>query len=247
MAIACHRPAALLPSCGFQDPLRSARLRKPSEPEEQTEAPAPGVPRCASRSEELDRFLSEQLSALRSPQPRREVRFTPPTRPPAADAPAALRASTCPPNAVRLQASMRLTAEVRSSRSVAGVTWYHISVFDGSRESHYEKRFRQFKAFDALMRRSAVLAKIVPPLPSSGVLGLRHRLDISDFNDKRLDGLQVWLDAVCRNVKVSLVAELFSHVGTKYEKAPYAAAQFPGVPNPRVSDLMLEKDDRVWQ
>lgn len=24
---------------------------------------------------------------------------------------------------------------------------YHISVFDGSRESHYEKRFRQFKAF----------------------------------------------------------------------------------------------------
>jgi len=89
----------------------------------------------------------------------------------------------------------------------AGVTWYTIRFFDGVSESLHVKRYSDCRRFDLVLRNSLVLSKVLPPLPSPGILGLRHMLDIGDFNDRRQHGLQRWLDAILKNVKIPLVRE----------------------------------------
>mmetsp|Transcript_99154 Transcript_99154/g.318160 ORF Transcript_99154/g.318160 Transcript_99154/m.318160 type:complete len:337 (-) Transcript_99154:118-1128(-) len=93
----------------------------------------------------------------------------------------------------------RLEARLASSREIDRVTWYLFKVEENEETRFYMKRFSDFKHLDRALRVAARPGRIIPALPVSGRFGLRHLLDLGDFNRKRLDGLRLYVeDLLCQ-------------------------------------------------
>merc|ERR1711966_282022 len=76
--------------------------------------------------------------------------------------------------------------------------WYKIRLFDGLEERFYSKRFTDFQELDLALKSSGFSP---PYLPTSGLLGLRHRLDLGGFNDTRQLNLERYLQGVLASFK----------------------------------------------
>mmetsp|Transcript_96382 Transcript_96382/g.276825 ORF Transcript_96382/g.276825 Transcript_96382/m.276825 type:complete len:329 (-) Transcript_96382:105-1091(-) len=96
-------------------------------------------------------------------------------------------------------APWRLEARLVSSREIDRVTWYLFKVEENEETRFYMKRFNDFKHLDRVLRVAVRPGRIIPALPSSGRFGLRHLLDLGDFNRKRVDGLRLYVeDLLCQ-------------------------------------------------
>jgi len=93
----------------------------------------------------------------------------------------------------------RLQAKIVAREEVDSVTWYKIRVeYDGT-ERECCKRYNDFMQFDKHLRQwLPCLNDMLPQIPSSGRIGLRHKLDLGTFNDRRQAGLEGFLDAAAR-------------------------------------------------
>mmetsp|Transcript_98140 Transcript_98140/g.246062 ORF Transcript_98140/g.246062 Transcript_98140/m.246062 type:complete len:314 (-) Transcript_98140:45-986(-) len=119
-------------------------------------------------------------------------------RPPvaAAGASAAAPSAASPPSSGLLQWRLgRLVANIVTRKEIDKLTWYSIEFkYDGV-EKVCHKRYKDFVEFDRVMRQQyPALCSCLPQLPPSGVVGLRHKLDLGSFNHRRQIGLQQYLD-----------------------------------------------------
>eukprot|EP00419_Tripos_fusus_P023647 CAMPEP_0172727092 /NCGR_PEP_ID=MMETSP1074-20121228/91485_1 /TAXON_ID=2916 /ORGANISM="Ceratium fusus, Strain PA161109" /LENGTH=297 /DNA_ID=CAMNT_0013554207 /DNA_START=47 /DNA_END=940 /DNA_ORIENTATION=- len=89
---------------------------------------------------------------------------------------------------------VQITGEDKDDLQERGVTFYHISVSDVASGIQWDvrKRYNDFRKLDRKLRCNGELSPI--DLPSKGLMGFRHRLNIGDFNEQRLTGLRTYLD-----------------------------------------------------
>mmetsp|Transcript_21099 Transcript_21099/g.45733 ORF Transcript_21099/g.45733 Transcript_21099/m.45733 type:complete len:361 (+) Transcript_21099:146-1228(+) len=92
----------------------------------------------------------------------------------------------------------RLQATILSSRKLDRVTWYLVRLQDNNDTRFFMRRYSDFRVLDRELRGNPRWQKLLPPLPTRGRFGLRHLLDFGDFNEKRKQGLQRYLDDVVR-------------------------------------------------
>jgi len=222
------------------DPLKMLMGQKKADDQQASQA----LVKPVTRAEHLEAFMAHQL-------PRAATTASPSSSAPLvglgeATAASALtssdRASTATAARRQQVEGSGARATIQSRQDIDGVTWYSIRVWDGTGGCLYHKRYNDFKEFDSRMRaEGSVAAQILPELPSSGTLGLRHKFDVGDFNEKRQEGLQKWLDALTRNFKLSTAQEFFSQ----------DRAQAPRVQRPQVASQSIhdEEDDGTiqWQ
>eukprot|EP00929_Paragymnodinium_shiwhaense_P109139 TRINITY_DN7549_c0_g1_i1.p1 TRINITY_DN7549_c0_g1~~TRINITY_DN7549_c0_g1_i1.p1 ORF type:complete len:376 (+),score=40.80 TRINITY_DN7549_c0_g1_i1:131-1258(+) len=115
----------------------------------------------------------------------------------------------------RRQTSPALRADLLSLVFISqGVTWYTIRVTETRRQWFVRKRYNDFKQFHAKLKNvssqshslisgsssSSALVPGVPPLPPTGLFGLRHRLNLFNFNKNRFNGLQAYLNMLVDRV-----------------------------------------------
>jgi len=89
----------------------------------------------------------------------------------------------------------RLQAKIVAREEIGSVTWYTIKVrYDGI-EKDCRKRYNDFVQFDKYLRTwFPCLKDMLPEIPSSGRVGLRHKLDLGTFNHRRQAGLERFLE-----------------------------------------------------
>jgi len=89
----------------------------------------------------------------------------------------------------------RLQAKIVSREEAGSVTWYTIEVrYDGTQRDCC-KRYSDFVQFNKYLRTRLPCHKDkLPELPSSGVVGLRHKLDLGTFNHRRQVSLEQFLE-----------------------------------------------------
>jgi hypothetical protein len=82
-----------------------------------------------------------------------------------------------------------------------GVHWYTITRVEGGASTQVKRRFNNFRDLDWTLRSSGSIPPegLPPPLPDTGFVGIRHRLGLQGFNQRRLEGLQEYLDALAAN------------------------------------------------
>lgn len=90
-----------------------------------------------------------------------------------------------------------LTIDILSSRMAEkDVMWYSIKVRDHGTTWFLHKRYSDFKALDDSLQVLTWAGVVLPELPPPGLIGLRHRLNIGDFNARRRFGLQQYIEEV---------------------------------------------------
>lgn len=155
----------------------------------------PQVDKTKSRKEQMEDFMAAQMPVKGKDDP------LPASSAAAAGAAGASEAAGEKPG--------RLYITIQSSEENDKITWYTLLVRDvGKSQRTCRKRFNDFKEFDTRMReRSSVLDKVIPALPPAGTLGIRHKLGVGDFNQKRQEGLEQWLQSLAKNCKRQLVED----------------------------------------
>jgi len=131
----------------------------------------------------------------------------------------------------------RLEAIIASRKDIDKLTWYVIELsYDGVQKVCH-KRYNDFVEFDRIMRQQyPALGSCLLDLPPSGVVGLRHKLDIGNFNNSRQRSLQRYLDVaielageqpVRRFLQAQGVptANMFPPCATSWEERQRQAAQ----------------------
>lgn len=91
-------------------------------------------------------------------------------------------------------------AVIVSSREVDKVTWYLMKIEEGYETRLYMKRYSDFKKLDQQLRQEATPGRKLLNLPTAGTFGIRHRFNLGDFNTKREQGLQRYLDQLLQQV-----------------------------------------------
>lgn len=90
---------------------------------------------------------------------------------------------------------MAVQCSIVSSEVVEGRTAYTISVErEGRQRALVRRHYTDFLALDKEETVQGLLPESRPTLPPKGRLGLRHRLDLGSFNEKRRKGLQQYLE-----------------------------------------------------
>merc|ERR1740121_394555 len=72
--------------------------------------------------------------------------------------------------------------------------WYSIRLRDRGQIRYLHKRYTDFRALHEQL--AEVWPRALPRLPPQGLVGMRHRLDIGKFNERRQCGLQSYLEAL---------------------------------------------------
>lgn len=157
----------------------------------------PQVDKTKSRKDQMEDFMAAQMPVKGKDDPL-----------PASSA-AAAGASEATADKAAAEKPGRLYVTIQSSEDKDKITWYTLEVReDGKSRRTSRKRFNDFKEFDARMReKSAVLDKVIPALPPAGTLGIRHKLGVGDFNQKRQDGLETWLQSLAKNCRRQVVED----------------------------------------
>lgn len=83
------------------------------------------------------------------------------------------------------------SVHVESVQRLGNSAWYNIIVMRITRWRCY-KRYSEFKVFDKRLRQHI---QKLPALPGAGLVGLRHKMDMQGFEEKRQSGLQDYLEA----------------------------------------------------
>jgi len=94
----------------------------------------------------------------------------------------------------------KLQATLISSKAIDGVTWYLFKLQENNEARFYMKRFSDFRRLDRVLRSAPRPGRQLPTLPPSGRFGLRHMLDIGDFNRKRAAGLRIYVEDLLTQV-----------------------------------------------
>merc|ERR1712194_838844 len=95
--------------------------------------------------------------------------------------------------------------KIESEEEVANVTYYTIKVTRDCSDTVHKKRYSEFLEFDKLVRSKSALREVLkamPQLPNSGVFGVRHALGLRDFNKRRREGLQTYIDFLMDNLDI---------------------------------------------
>ncbi|CAK0799823.1 unnamed protein product, partial [Prorocentrum cordatum] len=85
------------------------------------------------------------------------------------------------------------TCAIKSRQDLNGITWYEVQVTEGSEERSYLKRYSDFRRLHEQLLADKAKVQEMPQLPTKGVLGVRHKLNLGNFNDKRQEDLQEYL------------------------------------------------------
>jgi len=96
------------------------------------------------------------------------------------------------------------TASIISSRDMQGTTWYLLRVRECGQERFFLKRYRDFAALDSALRArrwGSQDGHVLPRLPDRGLFGLRHALDIGNFNARRQQRLQEYVSVLVSQVR----------------------------------------------
>mmetsp|Transcript_11287 Transcript_11287/g.20026 ORF Transcript_11287/g.20026 Transcript_11287/m.20026 type:complete len:476 (+) Transcript_11287:14-1441(+) len=91
------------------------------------------------------------------------------------------------------------SVEILESCQKHGVHYYQIKVRDDAKDWIVERRYSDFVALDNQLSISGGLER--QALPEKGVFGIRHMLNWHDFNQKRLDSLQDYLQHLLSQTK----------------------------------------------
>lgn len=96
--------------------------------------------------------------------------------------------------------SARITgADKELVNEEGSITFYHIVVHDNDHHWIVHKRYSDFHILDRRLQDSGELTTL--KLPTKGLFGLRHRLDIFNFNEERQEGLQSYLLHLTRQLE----------------------------------------------
>jgi len=97
-----------------------------------------------------------------------------------------------------------------STSEINGVMWYTIQVQEGDTQIYCVKRYTDFVILDRKLRAHvnertwgevhARRVSFIPEMPEAGIFGFRHTFDVGDFNVKRQDGLQKYLDTIVAQI-----------------------------------------------
>lgn len=79
------------------------------------------------------------------------------------------------------------------------ITFYQIAVHDNQHHWTVHKRYSDFHGLDRRLQDTHELTTL--KLPTKGLFGLRHRLDIFHFNEERQEALNTYLVHLCRQVE----------------------------------------------
>lgn len=96
-------------------------------------------------------------------------------------------------------------AQIESEDEVDKVTIYTIRVTRDSSDSVRKKKYNDFLEFDKLLRSKPDLREVLsamPPLPKTGVLGVRHALGFKNYSKDRREGLQTYIDFLMDNLNI---------------------------------------------
>lgn len=96
---------------------------------------------------------------------------------------------------------MSLKLGISDSFDCGGVTQYYIEVEDAGNKWTIQKRFNDVIELDRQLASSGDLSRL--QLPTKGVLGIRHALNIGDFNQRRKIDLNAYLQHLSWQVKHS--------------------------------------------
>lgn len=88
-----------------------------------------------------------------------------------------------------------------------GTTFYLLRVNDSDGERLFLKRYSDFQELDRALRVSVRNPGALPELPETGVFGVRHYMNIGDFNEKRKQRLQEYANSVISQAQGSLDRE----------------------------------------
>lgn len=94
---------------------------------------------------------------------------------------------------------MVIQAEIVGDEADGLTTFYAIKVSDTSHSWKVKRRYSEFVQLDADLASSGSVLKR-DELPEKGTLGIRHRLNLGDFNEKRRTGLDSYLKFLLRQV-----------------------------------------------
>jgi len=97
-----------------------------------------------------------------------------------------------------------------STKRINRVTWYVIRVRQVGAEIYCMKRYNDFASLDMKLRAHANemtwgqvhvwRVNSIPEMPEAGTFGFRQTFDVGDFNVKRLNGLQKYLDTITAQI-----------------------------------------------
>mmetsp|Transcript_47889 Transcript_47889/g.143030 ORF Transcript_47889/g.143030 Transcript_47889/m.143030 type:complete len:312 (-) Transcript_47889:59-994(-) len=93
----------------------------------------------------------------------------------------------------------RITGADQDDASEGKITFYHIAVHENDHHWTVHKRYNDFHCLDQRLQDTGELTTL--RLPTKGLFGLRHRLDIFNFNEERLEGLNTYLLHLTRQVE----------------------------------------------
>mmetsp|Transcript_48035 Transcript_48035/g.126732 ORF Transcript_48035/g.126732 Transcript_48035/m.126732 type:complete len:220 (-) Transcript_48035:360-1019(-) len=109
-----------------------------------------------------------------------------------------------------VRAAGRWQATITSRQVIDSITWYRIQVLYNGVESTCHKRYSDFAELDRRLRLRFPCPKgVLVDLPQGGCVGLRHRLDLGTFNERRQDRLQQYLDKAVQVAGKSLLQCFF--------------------------------------
>lgn len=144
---------------------------------------------------------------------------------------------------------MALQVEITDSRWTGGClthTEYGVKVSDGNRNWTVEKRYSDFVALDGLLREVPGYRR--PTLPQKGCLGIRHRLNIGDFNERRQQGLQQYLSDMAGQVTtladIPCLRDFFYKPGTIETGAPSFRPQ-PSSARPSAAFNAIDPEEKL--
>jgi len=98
--------------------------------------------------------------------------------------------------------SNRLESKLMSCQELHGVTWYIFRIIEGEEYRFYMKRYNDFRELDCrIQSQQQPPGFVMPMLPPAGRFGLRHKLDIGDFNAKRAAGLSIYVASLLEQTR----------------------------------------------
>mmetsp|Transcript_16814 Transcript_16814/g.30467 ORF Transcript_16814/g.30467 Transcript_16814/m.30467 type:complete len:300 (+) Transcript_16814:41-940(+) len=129
----------------------------------------------------------------------------------------------------RKGAKMGVTIIIEDEHWHADVLYYVLRVDDGGQNWTTRKRFNDFKVLDMdLGSCGCGLSRL--RLPSSGCFGLRHRLDICGFNDRRRQQLSAYLEHLAEQIETAssnAIVEQFLHCSQHPHAATTCHSELP--------------------
>jgi len=102
----------------------------------------------------------------------------------------------------KLQKEMGVTIIIEDEYWHADVMYYVLRIDDRGQTWTTQKRFRDFKLLDMDLGSSGCSLTTLR-LPSSGCFGLRHRLDICGFNERRRQQLSAYLAHLAEQIETA--------------------------------------------